>query len=462
MKTKILAATLATVASVGPASGVELAADGVGQGLIYPYYTVRKGSDGNAWNTYLSVVNTSADAKAVRVHVREGRNGRSVLDFNLYLSPNDAWVAAMVPASADPDAGVRIIGPDNSCTDPVAESSGLTLATTAFSGPFDDGYGTGLDRTREGYVEVIEMATLTGNTAISVTQQASGAPANCAAVRAPRLIPDGDVKPPSGGLSGTLTVINVNSGMDIGMNAEALANLSQKAFLRGPSDPYPDFDAAEIDPVTVIHADGKHYRLLWPRAVDAVSAALTRQEVHNEYVLDAITQSSSAWILTFPTRRFYPANAAPFDGTGGCVMIPFTPYDRESRPQIFAATPSMCYAASDLDWSTASLFGSANNFAITQPIAPAGWARGVLDRTGDGSARRSLRSLPTSTGWDLATGAVRTSAFDVHGLPVAGFAARSFRNGTLQCASGTTTTACQGNYGGNFMHGYKRSITPAS
>jgi len=96
-----IAASLATAFGAAvPAHAVNLNPDGLGQALIYPYYTVRTADGGNAFNTYLSVVNTAAQAKAVRLRVREGRAGKPVLDFNLYLGPNDVWTAAMVPTSS--------------------------------------------------------------------------------------------------------------------------------------------------------------------------------------------------------------------------------------------------------------------------------------------------------------------------------------------------------------------------
>ena len=55
------------------AGAVSLNPDGLGQALIYPYYTVRSVEGGNALNTYVSVVNHTSDAKAVRVRGREGR-----------------------------------------------------------------------------------------------------------------------------------------------------------------------------------------------------------------------------------------------------------------------------------------------------------------------------------------------------------------------------------------------------
>jgi len=46
----------------------------------------------------------------------------------------------------------------------------------------------------------------------------------------------------------------------------------------------------------------------------------------------------------------------------------------------------------------------------------------------------------------------------VRGLPVVGFMARTFLNGTLTCGS----INCQGNYGGSFVHRYRRFINAPS
>ena len=79
--------------------------------------------------TYISIVSTTTIAKAVRVRFREGRAARPVLDFNLYLGPNDVWTAAVVPIEAldaPPSGGARLLTADRSCTDPpFATSNGI-------------------------------------------------------------------------------------------------------------------------------------------------------------------------------------------------------------------------------------------------------------------------------------------------------------------------------------------------
>ena len=112
-------AGLGALGATGVAQAVSVNPDGLGQALIYPYYTVRTvptglvGSDA-AYNSLLSVVNSTASAKAVKVRFLEGKNSREVLDFNLYLSAKDVWTAAIIPTTD----GAGIFTADKSCTMP--------------------------------------------------------------------------------------------------------------------------------------------------------------------------------------------------------------------------------------------------------------------------------------------------------------------------------------------------------
>lgn len=211
---KKLAACAAALAI--DAGAVALNPDGLGQGLIFPYYTANS-ARGEVFNTYLSIVNHTAQAKALRVRFREGRAAQPTLEFNLFLSANDIWTGAVLPAGE----GTALVSSDSSCTDP---GFGIELPSLAFStSAFGDGAGAELGRTREGFVEVLEMAVLTGTSAAAVTQAPNGIPANCGQVR-------GNASPstqaPAGGLSGTLTIINVASGMDFTVNASNLPKAS--------------------------------------------------------------------------------------------------------------------------------------------------------------------------------------------------------------------------------------------
>jgi len=55
--------------------------------------------------------------------------------------------------------GTRLVTRDRSCTNPAIPQAGLALSNASYASG-DDGAGTGVERTREGHFEVIEMATL--------------------------------------------------------------------------------------------------------------------------------------------------------------------------------------------------------------------------------------------------------------------------------------------------------------
>lgn len=481
----IAACLAAAIAAGDDARAVSLNADGLGQALIFPYYTAQAAS-GNAFNTYISIVNHRSEAKALRVRFREGRAAREVLGFNLFLSPNDVWTGAVVPNGA----GARLVSSDVSCTDPpLGADLPQEFRNTSYAGMQSDGFGDGLDRTREGFVEVLEMATLTGTSADAVTHLASGAPANCAQVRGAAAL---DVARPNGGISGSLTLINVSSGLDFTVNADALADLASRPYYRPPGNPYPDFAAGEIDPVSTVVADGQMYRSVWSNPVNAVSASLMRSAWLTEYVLDPGTASLTDVVLTFPTRHLHaavtvsPPFSAPARWAAGCERtaglptderIGITVYNREERSTIFApcdfATcppppplPGICAAAA---------VGTIANGAAHIPAGPESPVLGSLTRglaLGGGffvpatfsngwirlaaSNALPMVSLPTSTRVDLATGQQTTGPHQYGGLPVLGLTVRTFRNGTLNCTGGT----CQGNYGGAFPLKYLRTITP--
>src|SRR5688572_4463430 len=209
---------LGTLGAAGAAHAVYQDPNGQGQALIYPYYTVQT-VNGNAFNTYISVVNSTTQAKVVKVRAREGKASAEVLDFNLYLSPNDMWTAAVLPSSS---GGALMVTTDVSCTDPQFPAAGVEFRNFQYVGdPVDV---NGLDRTREGYIEVIEMATIVGSAAAAATHNSAGTP-TCSGLRSasvgaiPSNMGPANRSVPTGGLSGTGSLINVNNGVDMGYNA---------------------------------------------------------------------------------------------------------------------------------------------------------------------------------------------------------------------------------------------------
>lgn len=380
-----LAAGIGAVGVAGSASAVNIAPNGLGQVLIYPYYTVRGGTD-----TALSVVNTTASGKAVKVRFTEGKNSREVLDFNLYLSPRDVWAAAIVPNAATGGAMLSVSsGSDNSC---VSSSGGLyksqqaglnfNFTNNAYTGlTTDAGVTTGwdggdqtLDRTREGYIEIIEMGMLhnisgtdvpsysgtgalpaaaiaaptTHGLAIAtgITHNTAGVPVNCAQVStlAPASTSNLDFFPATGGIMGGASIINVNNGSDLSydpvvledFNTEAVAGHTTLWF--GPGTIKPDLSnagpfAAPISKLFYYHQAAPIPSGAWVTDVvtnswgagygqDAVSAVLMRNSVMNSYVLDVATASNTDWVVTFPTKRHYiSANNPAVVDTGTPTLL---------------------------------------------------------------------------------------------------------------------------------------------
>src|SRR5205823_671245 len=156
---KSLYAALAGAGALGvttAADAVNLNPNGLGQVLIYPYYTTNADGAGNAYNSLLSVVNSTNSAKAVKVRFLEGKDSKEVLDFNLFLSKKDVWTAAIVPNGS---GGASVVSVDKSCTIPsntnFAPPNGVPFVNFVYAsgGTDPDGGGDGLDRTKEGYVQ---------------------------------------------------------------------------------------------------------------------------------------------------------------------------------------------------------------------------------------------------------------------------------------------------------------------
>ena len=492
MNVRYRASCAAIAASLGipAAQAVSLNPDGLGQALIFPYYTAQS-SNGDPFNTFLQIVNPSMDAKALRVRFCEARASKEVLAFNLFLAAKDAWAGAVVPSGA----GAELIVADTSCMDPAAPAtSRMPFRADRYAG---DGNGDGIERANEGFVEVLEMATLTGDSAAGVFITSRGIPGDCS-----RVIGEASptVGPPSGSLSGSLTLINVASGMDFTLDADALDDLARTPYYRRASDPYPDFNAAEIDPVSVVVRRRAVYRSTWPRAVDAVSAVLMRETAIGELVVDESTRSRTDLVMTFPTRHFYAgattaakpfsaparwqADCGPQTGPKVGERLFISVADRNSReiptwgdcefatcPPSFPS-PSMCAASAIVSlagwWNQTPSLDKARTVlaSLTRgytagtypagvlPVTPllqqSGWTRLRTDESA------TMTSLPTSTRTDVSTGEVATGAHTFRGLPITGFTVRTFENGTLRCGAG----ACQGNYGGAFPFKYGRNIGP--
>ena len=478
-KRKSLYAALAGVSALGvtgAAQAVNLNPDGLGQVLIYPYYTTRADAGGNAYTSLLSVVNTTSSAKAVKVRFLEGKNSREVLDFNLFLSKHDVWTAAILPSST----GGALVGTlDKSCTLPPIPAGGQNFVNFAYTGSNSDKGGTSLDRTKEGYVEIIEMATFTtSSTTSQIVTHVGGVPGQngyvCDDLTDAQAA--SDATSVQGGIFGGMTLINVNAGTDFTEDAVALDNYVQfGGNIYNPAGSIqPDLQQA-FPPVSQVLANSSVYTSSWTfGTADPVSAVLMHSNVMNEFVLDAGTKSGTDWVVTFPTKRYYvnvgTGNAPKlfqrnFNQTdGSCDDVSLAIYDREERttstPVGFSPPPptqtnSICWEANVVTFNNSNVLGSVNVANI-----PTTFQNGWLNMgfpTGITGASATVHELINTTNTlitDIGSSTSSGNTVTYIGLPVVGFAVQTFSNGTLSVGGVNVLS----NYGGNFVHKYQTIV----
>jgi len=482
-------ALVAAVSTVGMAStaanaAVHVNSNGLGEVLIYPYYTTRAGMD-----TYMSVVNTTNSSKAVKVRFTEGKNSREVLDFNLYLSPNDMWTAAVVNTTN----GAKLITADKSCTAPAIPAGGKEFVNFAFSGATlegiqqsgGDGETQSLDRTREGYFEIIEMGTITNTAIDAAITHVGGVPANCAVVQAATmdmgagsaLVVGGQsarAASSTGGLAGTASLIGVAAGTDFGYDPVALDAFAPSASVNiwnPPGSIFPDLTFA--DTTSVVFNGGSVVTSSWSSGDATVSALLMHNNIINEYVLDNHTLSGTDWVITMPTKRYNvpvhnPATTpdttqlfSPFTHkfwlNGACEPVGLSYWDREEgnvsivdfSPPAPGGGTSLCWETTVVTFNNSHVLGSANEVNV-----PVNFENGWLRMAFNSSGITAVNGQIDGNGVTHGTAAQSLTSVDgdtYTGLPTVGFMLQDFIN--QSAAPGIMAT-----YGGNFIHKYTVDI----
>ena len=357
--TAAVLAGLAGVAGIaGTAQAVNMNPDGLGQVLIYPYYTA---NDGN--QTILSVVNTTDQAKAVKVRFLEGFNSREVLDFNLYMSEYDVWVASITMSDGPTigDGVAQLLIPDSTCTVPYLYGMGEVQAngkrlgkqdflTLAYTGAFADGGPTSEARTREGHFEMIEMGTLTGVAADNVrhkeVSEGVREPEDCMALtdwwtdyvnddskdgiwfKEADAMPDCDPYPAnvedldfsgcqatsytlrsSGGMFGGAAVVDAANGTMYSYDAKALQGFDSTVdgIHYIPGTIFPSLNSGDLSESWVFFGvpQNQAVNLTYMETVDAVSSVFMHETIMNTYVTDDAINAATEWVVTFPTKNFY-------------------------------------------------------------------------------------------------------------------------------------------------------------
>lgn len=492
MKKRIL--SLAVTAGLVGAASTALAQDemhindrGLGEVLIYPFYSAANGND-----TYIHVVNTTDVAKAVKVRFIESQNSREVLDFNLYLSPEDAWAAVVTANPNGNGAMVRTV--DNSCTVPRLGTGGVGQFAGVTNGAVKDqpfvNYAydiageedRSVERTLEGYVEIIEMGVIENvapnNFVTALTHTPAGVPTNCnvlvnawstvSGVTGAWLIDPltdfaawDDVNAPAGGLYGFGVVINVAEGTAASYDAVAIDNFVlplDPALHTNSGDLQPSlasgqFDIAVFDDATV------SFHTFTPGvgtpagSTNAVSALLMTDALANDYVVDPDINATTDWVVTFPTKRLYvdlgapvtdPA-IAPFtnrwdpEETRACEPVGVSIWDREEAVVVTSTGPIFSPAPPSTPTTEFNLCKEVNVISFggadSALNASARILHGLQPDYDEGWAALSFTqgfNLAALQGKQPNARELESDGGDVFlGLPVTGFAVFNYQNGEL-------------------------------
>jgi hypothetical protein len=367
---QFLHAALALVLGLSAYGAHAMSMNGRSQGgaLVYPYYTV---NDGNS--TILSVVNSSVDAKAIKVAFREGLAARDVFQVNLYLSAYDVWTAALFANTADGPALLQTF--DNSCTvpnlrNPPSNLNPVTLPNSTRAVPLSLNSSVTALQTREGHFTMVEMGILaTGSLSEAYATHVGGTPTSCAGLVDAWVagLPNNrsywttnanaDLAAPTDGLAGFAAVVDVANGVMYGYSADAIQKFSDAIQHTNPTLATPSItDAVQAGaaPTTAVIDDlSRPITSRWSNPAQAVSALFMTERVLNDYTIDNTSADAfdSEWVLTFPTKRALTSTAtaiAPFRGGTGaigpgtaCETFDMIFYSREAEAYLFGTGPGL-------------------------------------------------------------------------------------------------------------------------
>jgi hypothetical protein len=349
----------------GAARSLRTSVDGIGHFLLVPYFTAQ-GSN----NTMINIVNTdTVNGKAVKVRFRGAGNSDDLFDFQVFLSPGDVWAASVAKAA---DGTTHLSTTDESCTKPVK----ATLNATAFSTLRVDPNRDKLNETREGYVEIFNMADIPPNAArnplATVTndlykaiKHIAGTPNTApvcgtgtgkAAFDALDSDPLGTAEAnakglydPTTGLFANWIILNsVDAGAWSGAAPAIFAADARFAATTGAITYFPQtnealgVDASRLkqftaDPVLIKNPtmaaayDLPDFSIPYTAAAaPATQAALLSQaiatrSVINEYLTPSAISAHTDWVLSMPTRRYSVAYDYQSTATDGRVYTLLSP-----------------------------------------------------------------------------------------------------------------------------------------
>jgi hypothetical protein len=331
------------------ATQLSFAEGGVGHALLVPYFNAQNGN-----MTVMHVVNTdTSNGKAVKVRFRGALNSDDILDFQVFMSPGDVWTAAV---TAGADGVAQITTTDNTCTLPrLAKGTPQSFVQDRLNPGI--AAGDRANNTREGYVEIFNMADIPVNTATNSLYTAikhvnGTAPCTDAVINttlqnftSETAARNAGFDTPTTGLVGDWYIINVAQTTTFSGGATAVrAETAAGATARGNFVHFPQLDTSAANPngatadplfrtLNVYGAAGTSasagalpkvaaanydlpdmstpYTVVTPGVAVSplvqatnLTDALSVLSISNQYANDVSVNGKTDWVFSMPTRRY--------------------------------------------------------------------------------------------------------------------------------------------------------------
>ena len=332
--------------SLTDATSLQVSQGGIGHSLIVPYFNAQNGN-----MTVLHVVNTdTVNGKAMKVRFRGALNSDDILDFQVFMSPGDVWTAAV---SAGSDGVATLTTGDGTCTLP-ALAKGVPQAFVQDRLNPAMSAADKANNTREGYVEIFNMADIPVNNATTslytAIKHVNGVAPCTASVLNATLVnhtteaaaADAGFNTPTTGLYGDWYIINVAQTTTFSGGATAItamngANPGRGNFVHFPQNANANANPmlASADPLfrsdsrdsagntATVKIAAANYDLpdlstpytdlaglsttpaLRPLAqATNLTNAIKVTSITNQYANDASISAKTDWVFSMPTRRY--------------------------------------------------------------------------------------------------------------------------------------------------------------
>lgn len=385
----------------------------------------------------ITLVNTTDEVKAIAVKFREGRNNREALNFYIYLDAYDVWTAALletpstIPSHIGEDS-VKIITNDTTCT--VPQINNQEFLPYSYQNDFNDGMGTDMVRVTEGSIEIIEMGTVVGSDAEAANHD-QGVPTDCQQLLNNWTAPNGQwiidssiniVDPDgTGGLYGSLSLVDVATGIDYSYDATAIqyySTIEQHYYFQT----IPNLGTGN-NPFTRSHDDQV---IEWNSSAEAVSALFMQQQTINDFAINENINAQSEWVIGFPTKPFFT------DPTMAVGVVPLAPFTEANSTN--GACHDFTVMAHDRNGQSTnpndvSTCWSVNVMPITQPAQTSNILDSNLSiNTADVLFSEGwLEAIFSDERYQLQGTTADGQPYILNGLPVNGVMLQKYTNGAL-------------------------------